>query len=114
LFWVEHDGGYLSDYFMEDTVDNLLTLWDVVPEGKCPEIVLTDRINVLGWLDRVNLLVSELNENMDIFWNTRHGAYWMHRLNDETIYKNMYLIVILNTWEKSQRIRISRLGRNSL
>jgi hypothetical protein len=88
LFWVEHRGGYLSDYFMEDTVDNLLTLWDVVPEGTHPERVLTDRIMELGWKDRINLLVGELNEDVDIFWNTRFGPYWQHNLNKETIYKN--------------------------
>lgn len=95
LFWVEHAGGYLSDYFMEDTVDNLLTLWDVVPEGAHPERVLTDRIKELGWMARVNLLVSELNENMDIFWNTRYGPYWMNLLNNETVYKNNI------TWKKN-------------
>jgi hypothetical protein len=88
LFWYQR-GGYLSDYWMEDTIDNLLTLWDVVPEGHHPpERILTDRLIELGWLDKVNLLVGELNEDVDIFWNTRHGAYWMHRLNDEIEYKN--------------------------
>ena len=95
LFWVEHAGGYLSDYFMEDTVDNLLTLWDVVPEGAHPERVLTDRIIELGWIDRVNLLVGELDEDVDIFWNTRYGPYWQHNLNKETIYKNN------RTWKKN-------------
>ena len=95
LFWVEHAGGYLSDYFMEDTIDNLLTLWDVVPEGAHPERVLTDRIIELGWIDRVNLLVGELDEDVDIFWNTRYGPYWQHNLNKETIYKNN------RTWKKN-------------
>jgi hypothetical protein len=88
LFWHEHAGGYLSDYWMEDSVDNLLTLWDVVPEGTHPERVLTDRIMELGWKDRINLLVGELNEDVDIFWNTKYGPYWQHNLNKETIYKN--------------------------
>lgn len=88
LFWVEHRGGYFSDYLMEDSVDNMLTLWDVVPEGAHPERVLTDRINELGWMNRANLLVGELNEDVDIFWNTRYGPYWMSKLNEETIYKN--------------------------
>jgi hypothetical protein len=88
LFWVDHRGGYLSDYWMEDTVDNLLTLWDVVPEGTHPERVLTDRIIELGWMDRVNLLLGDLNEDVDTFWNTRYGPYWQHNLNKETTYKN--------------------------
>ena len=95
LFWVDHAGGYLSDYWMEDTIDNLLTLWDVVPEGTHPERVLTDRIMDLGWIDRVNLLVGELDEDVDIFWNTRYGPYWQHNLNKETIYKNN------RTWKKN-------------
>lgn len=87
LFWHEHRGGYLSDYFMEDTIHNLLTLWDVQPEGSHPERVLTDRIKELGWIDRVNLVLSELNEDVDVYWNTRYGAYWQHNLNNEEIYK---------------------------
>jgi hypothetical protein len=89
LFWYQ-PGAYLSDYWMEDTIDNLLTLWDVVPEGTLPpERILTDRLIELGWLARVNLLVSELSaDDVDIFWNRRNIAYWMHRLNTETEYKN--------------------------
>lgn len=89
LFWVDDRGGYLSDYWMEDTINNLLTLWDVVPEGAHPERVLTDRIIELGWIDRVNLIVDELTaDGVDIFWNTRYGPYWQHNLNNESIYKN--------------------------
>jgi hypothetical protein len=87
-FWHEHRGGYLSDYWMEDSVDNLQILWDVIPEGAHPERVLTDRINELGWMSNVNLIVDKLNENVDIFWNTRYGPYWMSKLKEETIYKN--------------------------
>jgi predicted Rdx family selenoprotein len=88
LFWHEHAGGYLSDYWMEDTIDNLINIWDIEPNGAFPEKVLTDRIQQLGLMNRVNLLISELNNDMDIFWNTSYGPYWMNILNNETIYKN--------------------------
>ena len=39
-------------------------------------------------MDRVNLLIDNLNPNLDIFWNSRHGSYWMHVNNEQTIYKN--------------------------
>ena len=95
LFWHYNDE-YLSDYFMEDSVDNLIKLWNIQPYGNFPERVLTDRIKELNWMDRVNLLLSELNPNTDIFWNTtKYGAYWMSILNNETAYKNN------TTWKKN-------------
>ena len=88
LCWVDSEGGYLTDFWMEDTIDNLLQLWDIHPEGAFPERVLTNRIKELGWMDRVNLLIDNLNPNLDIFWNSRHGSYWMHVNKEQTIYKN--------------------------
>ena len=88
LCWVDSEGGYLSDFFMEDTVDNLITLWDIHPNGRFPEIVLTDKVKELGWLNRINFIVSDLNEDVDIYWNSRHGAYWMNGMNKEAQYKS--------------------------
>jgi hypothetical protein len=80
---------------MEDSVDNLIKLWDIEPNGQFPEKVLTNRIEELGWMDRVNLLVSDLTPELDIFWNTGYGPYWMNVINNETIYKNN------TTWKKN-------------
>lgn len=88
LSWVDSDGGYLTDFFMEDSVDNLLKLWDLSPHGSFPEKIITNRIDELGWMDRVNLVVSELTTEVDIYWNTRYGPYWMNVVNKEEIYKN--------------------------
>jgi hypothetical protein len=89
LCWVESEGGYFADFYMEDTVDNLLQLWDIEPNGSFPERVLTDRIKSLEWMDRINLIVSELTPDVDVYWNTRHGAYWMNVLKEkEQLYKN--------------------------
>jgi hypothetical protein len=88
LFWHEQNDGYLSDYWMEDTIDNLIKIWDIEPNGAFPERVITNRIEQLGLMNRVNLLISELNKDIDIFWNTSYGPYWMNVLNNETIYKN--------------------------
>jgi predicted Rdx family selenoprotein len=86
LAWVDADGGYLTDFWMEDTIDNLLQLWDIEPNGRFPEAVLTKRIEELGWKNRVNLLVEHLTPNLDIFWNTRYGPYWQHIIKNEKIY----------------------------
>jgi hypothetical protein len=95
--WIDADGGYLTDYWMEDTIDNLLNIWDIEPNGDFPERVLTDRITELGWIDRVNLLMEHLNPNLDIFWNTRYGPYWMHVNKEQEIYKNN------TTWNKQKK-----------
>jgi hypothetical protein len=95
LCWVDSEGGYLTDFFMEDSVDNLIKAWDIHPHGSFPEKIITNRIDELGWMDRVNLIVSELTPELDIYWNTRYGAYWQHNLNKETIYKNN------RTWKKN-------------
>lgn len=88
LCWVDSEGGYLTDFFMEDSVDNLIKVWDINPYGSFPERIITNRIEELGWMDRVNLIVSELTPELDIYWNTRYGAYWMNVVNKEEIYKN--------------------------
>jgi hypothetical protein len=89
LCWVESNGGYLTDFFLEGDISDLLEIWDLNPSGEFPERVLTNRINHLGWMDRVNLIVGDLNENCDIYWNSRHGAYWMHEMNKvPELYKN--------------------------
>jgi len=88
--WVDSEGGYLTDYWMEDTIDNLMKVWDIEPSGSFPEAVLTNRIKELGWMDRVNLIIDKLTPELDIFWNTGYGPYWMNVVNnsEETIYKN--------------------------
>jgi hypothetical protein len=73
---------------MEDSVDNLMKVWDIHPHGSFPERIITDRIYELGWIDRVNLVISNLTPELDVYWNTRYGAYWMHVTNKEEIYKN--------------------------
>ena len=88
LSWVDSNGGYLTDFFMEDSVDNLMKVWDIHPHGSFPERIITDRIYELGWIDRVNLVISNLTPELDVYWNTRYGAYWMHVTNKEEIYKN--------------------------
>jgi len=90
LAWVDSKPGYLTDYWMEDTIDNLLQLWDIEPNGEFPEAVLTKRIEELGWKNRVNLLVEHLTPNLDIFWNTRYGPYWQHVLNNDKIYNQKW------------------------
>jgi hypothetical protein len=90
LSWIDSEGGYLTDFWMEDSVDNLMKIWDIEPYGAFPEKVITKRIEELGWMDRVNLLISDLTPELDIFWHTRHGngPYWMHVNNEHKIYKN--------------------------
>ena len=85
--WVDSNGGYLTDYWMEDSVDNLIQLWDVHPYGEFPEKVITNRIKELGWMDRVNVVINKLNSDNDIFWNTKHGEpYWMSVCKEIDLY----------------------------
>jgi hypothetical protein len=93
--WIDSNGGYLTDFWMEDSVDNLIKLWDINPDGEFPEKVLTNRIEELGWIGRVNLVINHLTPELDIFWNTRYGPYWMHANNEYEMYKNNI------TWKKN-------------
>lgn len=88
LCWVDSNGGYLTDFFMEGDISTLIEIWDLNPSGAFPERVITDRIISLGLLDKVHLIVEGVTPDNDVYWNTRYGAYWMHTLNNETIYKN--------------------------
>jgi hypothetical protein len=88
LCWVDSEGGYLTDFFMEDSIDNLLKVWDIGTSGSFPERIITTRIEELGWINRVNLIADKLTPELDIYWNTRYGPYWMNVMNNETMYKN--------------------------
>jgi hypothetical protein len=88
LCWIDSEGGYLSDFFMEDSVDNLIKVWDIRTEGSFPEKIITDRVVELGWIERTNLIISSLTPEVDVYWNSRYGAYWMNKLNNENMYKN--------------------------
>lgn len=89
LCWTDSEGGYITDYFGEDTIDNLLQLWDLTPQGSFPERVLTEKIQSLGWMNRINYIVSGLTPEVDVYWNSRYGPYWMNILNEHGhLYKN--------------------------
>lgn len=88
LCWVNHDGGYTTDYFMEDTIDNLLQVWDVNSDECFPERVLTKRIESLGWMNRINYIISDLTPEVDVYWNKPGRAYWMSKLKEQAdLYK---------------------------
>jgi hypothetical protein len=92
--WVEYNGGYLTDYWMEDSIDNLLMVWDIGIKGPFPERILTDKIKDLGFLNRINFLLSYFDgTELDMFWNRKNGGYWQSTLRGQDQYKTN------ETWE---------------
>lgn len=66
--------GYLIDYLMSGTIEDLLVLWDIEDMSWCvvPEIQITQQyITKLLGKTGVNYFLSDLNSNNDLFWAKR-------------------------------------------
>lgn len=75
--------GYLVDYFMYGTVDNLITLWDIKTTFcNVPEILLTwQYIENLKDKVTVNYILNNLDSSNDLFWiknNIHLSSYQKH------------------------------------
>lgn len=63
--------GYLIDYLMSATIDDLLILWDITDMSWCtvPEIHITQQyISKLIDKTPINYFLSELSETNDLYW----------------------------------------------
>jgi hypothetical protein len=67
--------GYINDFYMEGTIDDILTLFDVPPGGPYPEWNLTKQLYDSGLNKKSHCIVNRLEFNTaDIKWE--RAGYW--------------------------------------
>ena len=69
--WVNVNGGYLTDYFIEGDVDDIINLFNVSTEGPFPEWNITRRARELGMWDKLNCIGKSLNGTIDVKWASK-------------------------------------------
>ena len=87
LCWVDHAGGYVTDYFMAGSIEDLEILWDVDINPPYPEWAITQKIKEMWGLEKINLVLDELESWNDVHWDHR-GEFV--KLSDNQKY-NCYL-----------------------
>jgi hypothetical protein len=69
--WVDVNGGYLTDYFIEGDIDDIINLFNVPTEGPFPEWNITRRARDLGMWDKLNCIGKSLNGTIDVKWASK-------------------------------------------
>ena len=86
--WTDANDGYLTDYFMEGNIDDIINLFDVTTEGPFPEWNITHRARDLGMWNRLNCIGNNLDGKMDVRWVSK-GFLLSTNLNNNVFTHNI-------------------------
>jgi hypothetical protein len=92
--WADVSGGYLTDYFMEGKVDEIMAIFDVENEGAFPEWNVTRRVRDLGLWDKLKCIGGFLGGKADVKWETK--GFWL----SENINHSVFTSNIPENWGK--------------
>lgn len=71
-----HLEGYVTDFFMEGDVDEMIQLFSITENPPYPEFAFTKQLYKLGLDSKTNFICKKLKRNVvDIFWRKRN--YWL-------------------------------------
>jgi hypothetical protein len=80
--FMDHMGGYVTDFFMEGDINDMLELFDFEGEGQFPEKILTDRLYQLNLHHKINFICKSLNNDANVYWYKLN--YWFtNNINDK-------------------------------
>lgn len=82
--YMDHMGGYFTDFFMEGDIDDLIQIFSTESTGGFPERILTDRIKEIGLEKRSKFICKKLTPEVDIFWTKLQ--YWLSVNNSRSEY----------------------------
>lgn len=69
LVWTDWNGGYVTDYFMYGSCDDITTLFDIEPtHSGFPEQHITKRLKESGLAENAKCMGNQLSEENDICW----------------------------------------------
>ena len=72
----KHQMGYITDFFMEGEVDDMIRLFSFPPvKYGYPEEALTEQFFANGLDKRVHYLVEDINEENDVMWLKRNSKF---------------------------------------
>lgn len=86
--YMNHEHGYVTDYFMEGDVDDMISLFEIkninVPY---PEFAFTQRLFELKLDTKSNFICKDLNGENDIFWKSKN--FWLSKNNSLKAFTNV-------------------------
>jgi hypothetical protein len=87
-FWsfIPHDGGYVTDYFMEGDINQMYELFNFESNGPFAEKIMTKRLFDLNFLDKINFICKKLNSESDVYWIK--SKYWLSQNKQISIYQD--------------------------
>lgn len=92
LYWHDHTGGYLVDYFQYGKIDGLIDLWSFEEEPEFPEMGITKNFiarkirSDCGPSDDVRFVGQYLDQENDLLWLKRNVK--ISDYNKDPLYKN--------------------------
>ena len=75
--FISHEHGYLTDFFMEGDIDEMIELFSINYNPPYPEFAFTKQMYKLGLDTKVNFLLNKLTEENNILFKHGGGHYWM-------------------------------------
>lgn len=69
--------GYVTDFFMEGDVDDMLELFNImeIHGYPFPEFLITKRLYTMGLNNKVNFICRQLTQDTNIYWKKMN--YWL-------------------------------------
>ena len=65
--WIAHNGGYICDYFMEGSIESVMELFDVPPQGSFPEKNLTQSFFEKGLNRNARCILNGVVGKSDVY-----------------------------------------------
>ena len=75
--FIQHEEGYITDFFMEGDIDDMISLFTINTNPLYPEFGFTKKLYELGLDTKANFIVKKLTKENDILFKHRNGPYWM-------------------------------------
>lgn len=82
--YMDHEGGYLTDFFIEGDIIDLINIFDTEESGLFPERILTNRIINLGLDKKCSFICKKLTDDKNVFWTKLN--YWFTDNNNKKEY----------------------------
>jgi hypothetical protein len=86
--FVQHQEGYLTDFFMEGNIDDMITLFSIDSNPPYPEFAFTHKMYELNFDKKINFILNKLTNENNILFKHGYGHYWMTNHQNEAIYKS--------------------------
>jgi hypothetical protein len=88
--FVKHQHGYLTDFYMEGNIDDMIELFSIEGNPPYPEFAFTKKFYDLQLNKKVNFILNKLTKDNDILFKHGYaGNYWMtiQQTHEEFTYK---------------------------